>query len=217
MSTIKDELFNDIMKFKNTEFSSFVEIQESLDLLIIHTKTLLKQIIDKDVEITQKNKIVFSQLAEHWNPQIKWTLSVSLSINEFGKSNCAFVLHLSSTIVDIEEAAYSYLNSLKAYLNNALLRTSDEAVVQHLHSLHERAVNDSCDDLAKKIAWFIETDYNVDVIEYSDVYKEFFDENYVNGIDCNVTTKKAIVNKITKDVVSRGIVCKPRNDSPEKK
>ena len=211
MSTIKDELYGAIQISNEAKYSSFVEVLDSLDTLNSCAIRLLQYIIDMDTEISDKNRPIFSQLCAKWDPQIKWTLSVSLSVDENGNNQNYFILHLLSAMGDIEKAAYSYMDYLKKILGNSLLRSSDEAVIQHLHALHGLAVDDSFQELADKIEWFIRTDYHVDIIDYNDSTKEYFEESFANGIDNVITTKKAIISKQTKDVICRGVVCKPLN------
>lgn len=209
MSTVKDDLFSLISSSKEAHFSSFMEMLDRLNMLNACSTKLLLQIIDNDTEMSVNNRKIFFQLGEKWTPRIEWTVSVFLSINEDGQKNSYFVLHLLSTLTDIEKSAYSYLRDLKKIFNRKLLCSSDEAVINHLHILSNIAIDDGNKKLLEKIEWFMKADFNVDIVEYSEDKKDYFDVSDSNSVDCDVTTEKAIINKNTKELICQGVVCKP--------
>lgn len=204
------------MSMSVTKFTSIAQVQKEFDELVVCSQDCLQQIIEEDEfappEITDKTITYLKLLVKQWHPSVEWNISISLDVDENGQSKCFFSWHSSETYSKILEAAYKYKDYLYSLFTKNLLRSSNEAVIQNLHELHSLAISNGETNWAKKLSWIISNNYNVDLIEYSEENKEYFEEALSNSVDVITTTRMAIINRVTKEQICSGVVCKPINN-----
>ncbi len=115
---------------------------------------------------------------------------------------------IKQTVDDVIIELDNIFDSLKRLLMHNQLESKYLSILKWLQVLWAESDKDMQKDISKLL-----NRINYEIVDYSAELSEYFDANKVNDIEKPVTTRPALKNKFTGDIVERGYVIIPMSNN----